>query len=49
MYEDKTGACTVLYAFKMIVELGLPINLVCTVAIVENSIGTDAYRVSDVI
>jgi leucyl aminopeptidase len=49
MYDDKAGACTVLEAFHAIVELNIPINLVCTVALVENSIGTDAYRVSDII
>lgn len=49
MYDDKTGACTVLEAFHAIVKLNIPINLVCTVALVENSIGTDAYRVSDII
>ncbi len=49
MYDDKTGACTVLEAFRVVVELGLPVNLVCTVALVENSVGTDSYRVSDII
>lgn len=49
MYDDKTGACTVLEAFNAIVSLDIPINVVCTVALVENSIGCDAYRVSDVI
>lgn len=49
MYDDKAGACTVVETFKAIVELGLPINVVCTTAWVENSIGPDAYRVSDVL
>lgn len=49
MYDDKTGACTVLEAFRTIVELGLKVNLVCTVGLAENSVGTDSYRVSDVI
>jgi leucyl aminopeptidase len=49
MYDDKTGACTVLEAFKAIVQLGLKLNVVCTVALVENSISGDAYRVSDII
>lgn len=49
MYSDKTGACTVLEAFRALVKLGFKLNLVCTVALVENSIGTDAYRVSDII
>lgn len=49
MFGDKTGACTILQAFKAIVELKLPLNVVCCVALVENSIGVDAYRVSDII
>ena len=49
MFSDKTGACTVLEAFRAIVELKIPLNVVCTVAIVENSIGENAFRVSDII
>lgn len=49
MYEDKTGACTVLETFRAIVEMKLPINVVCGVAFAENSVGSDAYRNSDII
>lgn len=49
MYDDKGGACTVLETFRAIVELGLPINVVCSTAWVENSIGENAFRVSDVL
>lgn len=49
MYDDKGGACTVLETFRAVVELGLPINVVCSTAWVENSVGPDSYRVSDVI
>lgn len=48
MFGDKGGACSVLGIFKGIVELGLKINVVCTLALVENSISATAYRPSDV-
>lgn len=34
MYGDKGGACTCLGIFTGVVELGLKINLVCTLALV---------------
>mmetsp|Transcript_11786 Transcript_11786/g.1052 ORF Transcript_11786/g.1052 Transcript_11786/m.1052 type:complete len:131 (+) Transcript_11786:768-1160(+) len=49
MHCDKGGACSCLAIFKGVVELGLPINLVCTVALVENAIAGNAYRPSDII
>lgn len=49
MFLDKGGACTVLCAFKAIVEAKLPVNLVCTVAMVENLLGSKAYHPSDII
>lgn len=49
MHGDKGGACTVFGTFKGIVELGLKINVVCTLAIVENCIDGNSYRVSDII
>lgn len=49
MHADKGGACSVLAAFKGIVELGLKVNVVCTLGLVENMIGGNAYRVSDII
>jgi len=49
MWCDKGGACAVLSAFKAAVDLKLPINLVCSVAIVENLLGSDAYHPSDII
>lgn len=49
MYDDKGGACTVIETFRAVVELQLPINVVCSTAWVENSIGSNSYRVSDVI
>ena len=49
MWSDKGGACTTLAIFKAAVELNLPINLVCTMAFVENLVGSDAYHPSDII
>lgn len=49
MHCDKGGACSCLGTFKGVVELGLKINLVCTVALVENAIDGNAYRPSDII
>lgn len=49
MYLDKCGACTVISVFRYAVEMGLKINLSCTVAWSENSISANAYRPSDII
>jgi len=49
MWSDKGGACTVLAIFKAVVELNLPINLTCTMAFVENLVGSDAYHPCDII
>lgn len=43
------GACTTLGAFKSIAELKLPVNVVLGLSFVENKLGSDAYRTSDVI
>lgn len=49
MFGDKGGACTCLGIFEAVVALGLKVNLVCTLALVENSINGNSYRVSDII
>lgn len=49
MFLDKHGACSALTAFKSVVEAKLPINLVCTVAMVENLLGSRAFHPSDII
>lgn len=49
MHADKGGACSVLSAFRGIVELGLKVNVVCTLGLVENMISGNAYRNSDII
>jgi leucyl aminopeptidase len=36
-------------AFKSVVEAKLEINLVCTVGLVENLVGSNAYHPSDII
>jgi leucyl aminopeptidase len=49
MKFDMLGAGSVLGAFHAAASLKLPINLVCIVAAVENMVGDDAYRPSDVL
>ncbi len=49
MKFDMCGAAGVLGAFVAAVELGLPINLVCVVAAVENMPDGNAYRPGDVL
>ena len=49
MYLDKHGSTSVLSAFEAIVKEKLPINLTCSVGMVENSINENAYRPSDII
>jgi len=49
MWCDKGGACAVLAVFKAVVDMKLPVNLVCSVAFVENLLGSDAYHPSDII
>lgn len=46
---DKLGAVTVLAAFQAIVREKIPINLTCSIGLVENSINENAYRPSDII
>eukprot|EP01016_Furgasonia_blochmanni_P043853 TRINITY_DN601_c0_g4_i1.p1 TRINITY_DN601_c0_g4~~TRINITY_DN601_c0_g4_i1.p1 ORF type:complete len:528 (+),score=196.20 TRINITY_DN601_c0_g4_i1:131-1714(+) len=49
MYFDKGGACATIGAFRGAVESGLKINLVLGVAFVENFLGDNAYRPSDIL
>jgi len=49
MHADKGGACSVFAAFRGVVELGLKVNLVCTLGLAENMIAGNAYRNSDII
>jgi leucyl aminopeptidase len=49
MYLDKHGACNTLSVFKTVVEMELPINLVCAIGAAENSIDSLSYKPSDII
>jgi leucyl aminopeptidase len=49
MFLDKHGACSVLSAFEAIVKEKIPINLTCSIGMVENSISNNAFRPSDII
>ena len=49
MYADKGGASAVFAAFRGIVELGLKVNVTCTLGMAENSLGSNSYRPSDII
>jgi leucyl aminopeptidase len=49
MYLDKHGACNTLSVFKSVVDMGLPINIVCAIGLAENSIDSSSYKPSDII
>lgn len=49
MFLDKHGACSVLMGFKALVETKTNVNVVCTVGLVENMLGSKAYHPSDII
>lgn len=49
MYLDKHGACNTLSVFKSVVEMELPINIVCAIGAAENSIDGLSYKPSDII
>ncbi len=49
MHMDMGGAAAVLSTFEAVVELALPINLICVVAAAENMSGSQAYKPNDII
>ena len=49
MFLDKHGACSTLSVFKAIKNLGLKINIICALAVAENSIDSNSYKPSDII
>ena len=49
MYLDKSGACTALGAFKWAVECKINSNIVCALALAENSIDSLSYKPMDII
>lgn len=49
MYLDKHGACSVLSAFETLVEEKAKINVTASMGFVENYVGSNSYRPSDII
>ena len=49
MKKDMGGAAHALALSRMIMSAGLPVRLVCCVPAVENAIGPDAFRPSDIL
>lgn len=49
MHYDKGGACTVLSAFLGAVEMKLPVNLVCSMAFVENLMSEKSCHPKDIV
>lgn len=49
MWVDKGGACACFGAFQAIVNLGLKVNVVCSLAMAENVVSGTSYRPSDII
>jgi leucyl aminopeptidase len=49
MYLDKSGACAALAAFRWAVETNFQVNLICTLALAENAIGSNSYKPLDII
>jgi leucyl aminopeptidase len=46
---DKSGASVAMTLFKAVVEMKMKINVTCSVGLVENFIGPNSYRPSDII
>ena len=49
MYLDKAGAVSVFTAFQYVVKQKLKINLTVSMGFVENFVGSNSYRPSDII
>jgi leucyl aminopeptidase len=49
MKKDMGGAAHALALARMIMSAGLPVRLICCVPTVENAIGPDAFRPSDIL
>ncbi len=49
MFLDKHGATSVLSAFESVVKEKLPVNVTCSIGLVENFVSSIAYRPSDII
>ena len=49
MFLDKSGASSVLAAFRGAVEMRLKVNVTATIGLAENAIGNESYRPADII
>lgn len=49
MFYDKHGACSVISAFRGIVNLKPHLNIVCAIGVAENSVDATSYRPSDIL
>ena len=49
MFLDKHGASSILLSFKALALAKAKVNLVCTIGLVENMLGSNAYHPSDII
>ena len=49
MHLDKGGACAVMGAFRSAVSMGLKHNIIMGVGLVENLLGDDCYRQTDIL
>ena len=49
MFLDKHGSTSVFAAFQTIVKEKLPINLTCSMGMVENFVSNNAYRPMDIV
>ena len=49
MFLDKHGSTSVFSAFQTIVKEKLPINLTCSMGMVENFVSNNAYRPMDIV
>lgn len=49
MFLDKHGACNALAIFKYLAKLDVKLNVVCALAVAENSIDSKSYKPSDII
>lgn len=49
MYLDKHGAANALAIMRYVAKMKLPVNIVCALALAENSIDSRSYKPSDII
>jgi leucyl aminopeptidase len=49
MFLDKHGACNAIATFKYLAKLDVKLNIICALAVAENSIDSKSYKPSDII